>query len=189
MLLKFNVNVTYYFTISILFLRATNYKPYTISFKIHLYLFYLTPFSPTSVTATLMTSLFVSHLLIKVGMPAQQGSWDTRKSNLLNLLLMPYNPPRGHSWVSLQWIEPNGRQKYLSLLLPRGKKIFFVVIQKSKFGVISSKFQLKNYKFQIIFQEDTKSKRNYILGDALVCVCRFVIKISKTQDTSSLFVI
>lgn len=31
MLLKFNVNVTYYFTISILFLRATNYKPYTIS--------------------------------------------------------------------------------------------------------------------------------------------------------------
>lgn len=31
MLLKFNVNVTYYFTISILFLRATNYKPYTVS--------------------------------------------------------------------------------------------------------------------------------------------------------------
>lgn len=45
MLLEFNVNVTYYFTISILFLRATNYKPYAISFKIHPYLFYLTPFS------------------------------------------------------------------------------------------------------------------------------------------------
>lgn len=149
MLLKFNVNVTYYFTISILFLRATNYKPYTISFKIHLYLFYLTPFSPTSVTATLMTSLFVSHLLIKVGMPAQQGSWDTRKSNLLNLLLMPYNPPRGHSWVSLQWIEPNGRLKYLSLLLPRGKKSFLLLSRSPNLGLFPQNFNLKITNFKL----------------------------------------
>lgn len=132
------------------FLRATNYKPYAISFKIHPYLFYLTPFSPTSVTATLMTSLFVSHLLIKVGMPAQQGSWDTRKSNLLNLLLMPYNPPRGRSWVSLQWIEPNGRLKYLSLLLPRGEKIFYfcypeVQIWGYFLKISTLKLQISNY--------------------------------------------